>query len=74
MSLISSLATCIKSELNNELDVTKRQGESITDLPEWDNETMDWDSATGIYYVAGKPVSMCQGVAMFKEEKEDEQI
>jgi len=25
------------NELNNELDVTKRQGESITDVPDWDN-------------------------------------
>lgn len=61
-----------QSEFDNELDITKRQGESITDFPDWDNETMDWDSATGIYYVAGKPVSMCQGVAMYKEEETDD--
>jgi hypothetical protein len=61
-----------QDEFNNELDITKRQGESITDFPDWDNETMDWDSATGIYYVAGKPVSMCQGVAMYKEEETDD--
>jgi hypothetical protein len=59
---------------SNEFKIEARQGESITDYPDWDNETIEWDSATGIYYVAGKPVSMCQGVAMFKEEKEDEQI
>ena len=32
---------------------------------------MEWDSSTGVYYVAGKPVSMCQGVAMYKEETDD---
>lgn len=60
------------NELFIDLDIVKRQGESITDIPDWDNETMDWDSATGIYYVAGKPVSMCQGVAMYKEENDDD--
>lgn len=52
-------------------DWSKREGESVTDIPDWDNETIEWDSSTGVYYVAGKPVSMCQGVAMFKEEKDD---
>ena len=60
------------NELFIDLDIVKRQGESITDIPDWDNETMDWDSATGIYFVAGKPVSMCQGVAMYKEENDDD--
>ncbi len=52
-----------------------RKGEAITDTEEWDNEIIEWDSSTGVYYVAGKPVSLCQGVAMFdsKEEK-DEQV
>lgn len=51
-----------------------RTGESVTDFKDWDNEVIEWDSSTGIYYVAGQPVSMCQGVAMFKkdEEKNDE--
>ena len=54
-------------------DMSGRKGESITDLPDWDNEVIEWDSATGIYYVAGNPVSMCQGVAMFKDkDKENE--
>ena len=48
-----------------------RKGESVTDLPDWDNEVIEWDSSTGIYYVAGQPVSMCQGVAMFKKEDTD---
>ena len=52
-------------------DWSIRKGESVTDVTDWDNETIEWDSATGIYYVAGKPVSMCQGVAMFKEDKDD---
>jgi hypothetical protein len=52
-------------------DWSIRKGESVTDITDWDNETIDCDSATGIYYVAGKPVSMCQGVAMFKEDKDD---
>ena len=60
------------NELPIDLDISKRQGESITDIPDWDNETMDWDSATGVYYVAGNPVSMCQGVAMYKEENDDD--
>jgi hypothetical protein len=60
------------NEFNNESDLSQRKGESITDLPDWDNEIMEWDSATGIYYVAGKPVSMCQGVAMYKEEETDD--
>jgi len=60
------------NEFNNELDLSQRKGESITDLPDWDNEIMEWDSSTGVYYVAGKPVSMCQGVAMYKEEEEDD--
>lgn len=52
-------------------DMSLRKGESLTDIPDWDNEIIEWDSATGIYYVAGKPVSMCQGVAMFKENDEE---
>ena len=57
-----------KHQFNMEL----RKGESVTDLPDWDNEIIEWDSSTGVYYVAGKPVSMCQGVAMFAEEKDEE--
>lgn len=60
-----------------EFNMELRKGESVTDLPDWDNEVIEWDSSTGIYYVAGKPVSMCQGVAMFKpegEEKDDKQV
>jgi hypothetical protein len=53
-------------------DWSIRKGESVTDIDDWDNETIEWDSSTGIYYVAGKPVSMCQGVAMFKEDKSDD--
>ena len=56
---------------NKDHDMSLRKGESLTDLPDWDNEVIEWDSATGIYYVAGKPVSMCQGVAMFKENDEE---
>jgi hypothetical protein len=53
--------------------MSRRKGESITDLPDWDNEVIELDSATGIYYVAGNPVIMCQLVAMFKDEdKENE--
>jgi hypothetical protein len=62
------------SSAENEIDWLARQGESITDIPDWDNETIEWDSATGIYYVAGKPVSMCQGVAMFKEDDNDKKV
>ena len=51
-----------------------RSGESVTDFTDWDNEEIEWDSSTGIYYVAGKPVSMCHGVAMFKEKSTDEQV
>jgi len=57
----------------NEFDMGLRKGESVTDLPDWDNEVIEWDSATGIYYVAGKPVSMCQGVAMFEEKKDGDE-
>lgn len=57
-----------KHQFNMEL----RKGESVTDLPDWDNEIIEWDSSTGVYYVAGKPVSMCQGVAMFAEEKDED--
>jgi hypothetical protein len=53
-----------------EFNMQLRKGESVTDLPDWDNEVIEWDSSTGVYYVAGKPVSMCQGVAMFKKEDE----
>jgi len=60
------------NEFDNKSDLSQRKGESITDLPDWDNEIMEWDSATGIYYVSGKPVSMCQGVAMYKEEETDD--
>ena len=62
------------SSAENEIDWLARQGESSTDIPDWDNETIEWDSATGIYYVAGKPVSMCQGVAMFKEDDNDKEV
>lgn len=60
-------------------DMSVRQGESVTDTPDWDNEVIEWDSSTGIYTVAGKPVSMCQGVAMYfvdesKETDESKQI
>jgi hypothetical protein len=56
---------------NDEMSMGLRKGESITDFSDWDNEVIEWDSSTGIYYVAGKPVSMCQGVEMFKK-KDDE--
>jgi len=59
------------SEKNKKMDMGLRKGESVTDFTDWDNEIIEWDSSTGIYYVAGKPVTMCQGVAMFKD-KEDE--
>jgi len=65
------------SEKIGEFNMELRKGESVTDLPDWDNEINEWDSSTGVYYVAGKPVSMCQGVAMFKpedEEKDDKQV
>ena len=52
------------TEQPGEFDMSIRRGESVTDVPDWDNEVIEWDSASGIYYVAGKPVSMCQGVAM----------
>jgi hypothetical protein len=52
-----------------QIDWLSRKGESVTDFSDWDNEIIEWDSSTGIYYVAGKPVSMCQGVAMFKPEE-----
>lgn len=62
----------MNNEEQNDFNMELRKGESITDLPDWDNEIIEWDSSTGVYYVAGKPVSMCQGVAMFKpEEAED---
>jgi hypothetical protein len=53
-----------------EIKMGNRSGESVTDVQEWDNETIEWDSSTGIYYVAGKPVVRCQIVAEF-EEKDD---
>jgi hypothetical protein len=59
------------SEEIENFNMELRKGESVTDLPDWDNEVIEWDSATGIYYVAGQPVSMCQGVAMFKKEDTD---
>jgi hypothetical protein len=54
-----------------DFDMSIRQGESVTDVPDWDNEIIEWDSSTGIYTVAGIPVSMCQGVAMFKEDEDE---
>jgi hypothetical protein len=57
---------------NNEFNMSSRTGESVTDLSDWDNEVIEWDSSTGIYYVAGKPVTMCHGVAMFKEKEHNE--
>ena len=59
------------SEEIENFNMELRKGESVTDLPDWDNEVIEWDSSTGIYYVAGQPVSMCQGVAMFKKENTD---
>jgi hypothetical protein len=59
------------SEEIENFNMELRKGESVTDLPDWDNEVIEWDSSTGIYYVAGQPVSMCQGVAMFKKEDTD---
>lgn len=59
------------SEEIEDFNMELRKGESVTDLPDWDNEVIEWDSSTGIYYVAGQPVSMCQGVAMFKKEDAD---
>ena len=59
------------SEEIEDFNMELRKGESVTDLPDWDNEVIEWDSSTGIYYVAGQPVSMCQGVAMFKKEDTD---
>lgn len=60
-------------EEKDEIDMSIRRGESVTDVSDWDNEIIEWDSSTGIYYVAGKPVSMCQGVAMFKAEENDDE-
>ena len=57
-----------------EFNMGNRVGESVTDFVDWDNEEIEWDSSTGIYYVAGNPVSMCQGVAMFKEKSNNEQV
>jgi hypothetical protein len=57
-----------------DFEMSARKGEAITDTEEWDNEIIEWDSSTGIYYVAGKPVSMCQGVAMFDVKDDDEQV
>ena len=59
---------------NIEFNMNDRAGESVTDVTDWDNEVIEWDSSTGVYYVAGKPVTMCHGVAMFKEKSEDEQV
>lgn len=56
-----------------EFEMSKRKGEAITDTEEWDNEVIEWDSSTGIYYIAGKPVSLCQGVAMFDVKKDDDE-
>ena len=61
------------SNPNENIDWLARKGESVTDITDWDNETIEWDSASGIYYVAGKPVSMCQGVAMFKKDEENDE-
>lgn len=60
------------SNSSEDIDWLSRKGESVTDITDWDNETIEWDSASGIYYVAGKPVSMCQGVAMFKKDEEED--
>jgi hypothetical protein len=59
---------------SDDFKMSSRKGEAITDTEEWDNEIIEWDSSTGIYYVAGKPVSMCQGVAMFDVKDDDEQV
>lgn len=59
---------------SQDFEMSARKGEAITDTEEWDNEVIEWDSSTGIYYVAGKPVSMCQGVAMFDVKDDDEQV
>jgi len=59
---------------NIEFNMSNRTGESVTDVPDWDNEVIEWDSSTGVYYVAGKPVTMCHGVAMFKEKSSDDQV
>jgi hypothetical protein len=59
---------------NIEFNMSNRTGESVTDVTDWDNEVIEWDSSTGIYYVAGKPVTMCHGVAMFKEKSSDDQV
>ena len=57
-----------------DFEMSARKGEAITDTEEWDNEIIEWDSSTGIYYVAGKPVSTCQGVTMFDIKDDDEQV
>jgi hypothetical protein len=59
---------------NNQFNMQYRVGESVTDFVDWDNEEIEWDSSTGVYYVAGKPVSTCHGVSMFKEKSDDEQV
>jgi hypothetical protein len=59
---------------NIEFNMSNRTGESVTDVTDWDNEVIEWDSSTGVYYVAGKPVTMCHGVAMFKEKSADDQV
>lgn len=59
---------------SNQFNMQSRVGESVTDFVDWDNEEIEWDSSTGVYYVAGKPVSICHGVSMFKEKSNDEQV
>jgi hypothetical protein len=59
---------------NIEFNMSNRTGESVTDVTDWDNEVIEWDSSTGVYYVAGKPVTMCHGVSMFKEKSDDDKV
>lgn len=59
---------------NIEFNMSNRTGESVTDIVDWDNEVIEWDSSTGVYYVAGKPVTVCHGVSMFKEKSSNDQV
>lgn len=54
-----------------EIDMSKRSGESPTDIGDWDNSTIEFDASTGMYSVNGNPLLRCQGVAMYAEDKDE---
>lgn len=57
-------------EIQN-IDMSKRSGESPTDIGDWDDSTIEFDASTGFYSVNGQTLFRCQGVALYADDQDE---